>query len=59
MKYKDLIKKLQPYADKEVIIFANYLEGYDEVGFYDDPDKEPICIISQDEGKKAKFQMER
>lgn len=59
MKYKDLIKKLQPYADKEVIIFANYLEGYDEVGFYPDANSEPICIIGQEEGKNAKFQMER
>ena len=59
MKYKDIIKKLQPYADKEVKIMANYLEDYDEVGFYDDPDDEPIGIIGQDEGRKAKFQMER
>lgn len=59
MKYKDIIKKLQPYADKEVTIFASYFEVYDEVAFYDDPDGEPICIISQDEGSKAKFPMER
>ena len=59
MKYKDLIKKLQPYADKEVIIFANYLEGYDEVGFYPDPNSEPICIIGQEEGKMATFNMEK
>lgn len=58
MKYKDLIKKLQPYADKEVIIFANYFEGYDEVAFYDNPDGKPICIIGQDEGRRAKFRIE-
>lgn len=58
MKYKELIKRLQPYADKEVIIFANYLEAYDEVGFYADPDGEPICIVSQEEGQKAQFQKE-
>lgn len=55
MKYKDLIKKLQPYAEKEVIIFANYLEDYDEVGFYPSHGEEPICIITQDYGKKAKW----
>lgn len=55
MKYKDLIKKLQPYAEKEVIIFAAYLEDYDEVSFYLSREEEPICIITQYYGKKAKW----
>lgn len=56
MKYKDLIKKLGPHADEEVIIFANFFEGYDEVAFYSTEDGDPFCVISQVDGNKAKFQ---
>lgn len=47
MKYKDLIKKLQPYAEQEVVILTECYRDIDCVEFYTEDSMNVICRIEQ------------